>query len=98
VTFQRILVPLDGTTESNVALPVAAALARATRASITLVRVVALGQYELAEQASAGLRTSAEALASAAPEVDIAVPEGDAEDSPIPEGDAEDSPIPDADL
>ena len=38
--FGRILVPLDGTPESNAAVPVACALARATGGSITLLRVL----------------------------------------------------------
>jgi nucleotide-binding universal stress UspA family protein len=38
--FSRILVPLDGSPESNVALPVARTVADATGASITLLRVL----------------------------------------------------------
>jgi nucleotide-binding universal stress UspA family protein len=38
--FRRILVPLDGSAESNVALPVARTVAHATGASIALLRVV----------------------------------------------------------
>ena len=38
--FSRILVPLDGTPQSNAALPLADTMARATGAAITLVRVV----------------------------------------------------------
>ena len=38
--FTRILVPVDGTAESNAALPLARTVARATGASITLLRVV----------------------------------------------------------
>jgi nucleotide-binding universal stress UspA family protein len=37
--FSRILVPLDGSPESNVALPVARTVADATGASIALLRV-----------------------------------------------------------
>jgi nucleotide-binding universal stress UspA family protein len=39
--FNKLLVPLDGTTEAAAALPAATTLARATGASITLVRVPA---------------------------------------------------------
>jgi nucleotide-binding universal stress UspA family protein len=38
--FGRILVPLDGTPESTVAVPVASAFARATGGSLTLLRVL----------------------------------------------------------
>src|SRR5581483_1824261 len=38
--FTRILVPLDGTAESNAALPLARTVARATGGSITLLRVL----------------------------------------------------------
>ena len=37
--FSRILVPLDGTAESNVALPLARTVARETGVPITLLRV-----------------------------------------------------------
>ena len=37
--FRTIVVPLDGTAESNAALPVARTLARATGSSVTLLRV-----------------------------------------------------------
>ena len=38
--FQRILVPLDGSTRAERAIPVAARIARASRGSVILVRVV----------------------------------------------------------
>src|ERR1700694_4653748 len=38
--FQRILVPLDGSTRAERAIPVAARIARASRGSVVLVRVV----------------------------------------------------------
>ena len=41
--FNKLLVPLDGTTDAAAALPAATTLARATGASITLVRVPASG-------------------------------------------------------
>jgi nucleotide-binding universal stress UspA family protein len=40
VMFQRILVPLDGSSRAERALPVAALLARASRGSVVLLRVV----------------------------------------------------------
>src|SRR5712691_476196 len=38
--FKRILVPLDGTPQSNAALPLARTMARATGGAITLLRVL----------------------------------------------------------
>ncbi len=38
--FQRILVPLDGSTRAERAIPVAARIARASNGSVVLVRVV----------------------------------------------------------
>ena len=38
--FQRILVPLDGSTRAERAIPVAARIARASHGSVVLVRVV----------------------------------------------------------
>ena len=37
--FQKLLVPLDGTSEAAVALPLARALAQATRGEILLLRI-----------------------------------------------------------
>ena len=39
--FQRILVPLDGSTRAERALPVAAKIARASGGSVVLLRVIA---------------------------------------------------------
>jgi nucleotide-binding universal stress UspA family protein len=38
--FEKLLVPLDGTAESALALPIARAMARATGATVTLLRVL----------------------------------------------------------
>jgi nucleotide-binding universal stress UspA family protein len=43
--FTRILVPLDGSPESNVALPLATAVAHATNATIILLRVVPADEW-----------------------------------------------------
>ena len=45
--FQHILVPLDGSTRAEQVLPIAARLARATRGTITLLRVVDLAHDAL---------------------------------------------------
>ncbi|HLZ28117.1 MAG TPA: universal stress protein [Chloroflexota bacterium] len=82
--FSKILVPLDGTAESNIALPPARALARATGAPITLLRVVPR-PYTLAERtafdetAQALNRVAAE-LASGGVEVEALVQGGDVVD------------------
>jgi nucleotide-binding universal stress UspA family protein len=73
--FKKLLVPLDGTTEAAAALPAATTLARATGASITLVRVPAsdgdpaealLGDHIAADE----LRATAEELAAGGLQVD----------------------------
>jgi len=50
--FEKLLVPLDGTAESAVALPIARAMARATGATFTLLRVVAANEDERARSAA----------------------------------------------
>ncbi len=44
--FEKLLVPLDGTAESAVALPIARAMARATGATVTLLRVLAADEED----------------------------------------------------
>jgi nucleotide-binding universal stress UspA family protein len=51
--FQKLLVPLDGTPQAAVALPLAGALARATGAELLLVRVVPRGSHTDRETAGA---------------------------------------------
>ncbi|HEX8968910.1 MAG TPA: universal stress protein [Chloroflexota bacterium] len=79
--FSRVLVPLDGSSESNVALPLARTLAQASGASITLLRVVpstVLPADQIAsEEAQRSLDRIAGELASAGVRVDAAVREGD---------------------
>jgi nucleotide-binding universal stress UspA family protein len=75
ILFDRLLVPLDGTTEAAVAVPAATTVARATGASITLVRVPAGGngpaEVLLGHQvAQDELRATAEALAASGLQVD----------------------------
>ena len=73
--FNKLLVPLDGTTEAAAALPAATTLAHATGASITLVRVPAsagdpaealLGDHIAEDE----LRATAEELAAGGLQVD----------------------------
>ena len=56
--FSNILVPLDGSAESNVALPAARTVARATGGALTLLRIVQPDGASASEQASVGLRRS----------------------------------------
>lgn len=57
--FQRLLVPLDGSTRAELALPVAARLARASGGTVVLLRVVSPSP-EIASTTTTGLKTSAE--------------------------------------
>jgi nucleotide-binding universal stress UspA family protein len=56
MTSNTVLVPLDGSPESNAALPLARVLAGATHASIVLLRVVAHDDPETLLAATEGLR------------------------------------------
>jgi nucleotide-binding universal stress UspA family protein len=64
--FSRLLVPLDATLEAAAALPAAATLARATGASITLVRVPTQHGEDPAEEAIGDLIVKDEVRAAAA--------------------------------
>src|ERR1051326_5895255 len=68
VMFARILVPLDGTAESNVALPAARTLARQTGGTITLLRVVSKpyssDERMVFEEVNSALKRIADDLAS----------------------------------
>jgi nucleotide-binding universal stress UspA family protein len=63
--FSRILVPLDGTPQSNAALPLADTMARATGATITLLRVVTESLLPDAGAAVIAARDDLERIASA---------------------------------
>jgi nucleotide-binding universal stress UspA family protein len=84
--FTKLLVPLDGTIEAAAALPAATTLARATGASITLVRVTANSVDDPAEArvgdliAEDEVRAAAEDLATGGLLVDSLVRVG-----PVPE-------------
>src|ERR671938_144065 len=82
--FTRILIPLDGTPESNVALPLARTVARQTSAAITVLRVLPepnlLAERAAFDQAADGLKRIADELASAGVRVDSVVRGGDAVD------------------
>jgi nucleotide-binding universal stress UspA family protein len=74
--FSTILVPLDGTAESNIALPVARTFARATGATITLLRVYS--SDELRDDVQSKLARVADELATSNLEVHAVVRSGDA--------------------
>jgi nucleotide-binding universal stress UspA family protein len=79
--FSRILVPLDGTPESNAALPPARTMARATGATVFLLQVVDLTESDAsARAASDKLRRVAAELAGGGLEVESAVRRGEAAD------------------
>jgi nucleotide-binding universal stress UspA family protein len=78
MAFNSILVPLDGSPESNAALPLARTLARATSASVTLLRVLAQDDREGTATAWRTLRRIAEELADSGIGVSSAVRHGHA--------------------
>jgi nucleotide-binding universal stress UspA family protein len=75
--FTRILVPFDGTPESNAALPLARTLARETGAAITLLRVrpypYLLTERAAFDEAAEALKRVADELASAGIQVEFVV-------------------------
>jgi nucleotide-binding universal stress UspA family protein len=71
-----ILVPLDGSPESNAALPLALTLARATGASIVLLRVMSHADPEATELATTNLRKIAHELTGSGISVTSAVRQG----------------------
>src|SRR5215831_14182264 len=79
--FRQILVPLDGTPESNAALPVARTIARATGASVYLLQVLeAAGPETAADDAAAKLRQVAAELMTGGLQAESAVRRGRAAD------------------
>jgi nucleotide-binding universal stress UspA family protein len=77
--FTKLLVPLEGTAQSAVALPLARTMARATGATLTLLRVVSAPEDEQAiVQARANIRRIAEELAASGLIVNAVVRTGDA--------------------
>jgi nucleotide-binding universal stress UspA family protein len=82
--FTKILVPLDGTPESNAALPIARTLASASQAQVTLLRVVAdqrrHGDPDVAGAARAVLTELASEVAGAGIQVDAIVRAGEPAD------------------
>jgi nucleotide-binding universal stress UspA family protein len=72
--FRRIIVPLDGSVESNSALPVARTLARGTGSSVTLLRVRSRG--ESTQDLTAALERIARELASSEVQVRAVVRDG----------------------
>jgi nucleotide-binding universal stress UspA family protein len=78
MTDKRILVPLDGSSESNAALPLARTLAMATGAPITLLRVLSVDDDEAALYARSNLRKIADELAGSGIHVDTVLRNGHA--------------------
>lgn len=79
--FSRILVPLDGTAESNAALPAARTMARATGASVVLLQVLESPESRAqAGEATDKLTRVANELAASGVQVESAVRPGQAAD------------------
>jgi nucleotide-binding universal stress UspA family protein len=76
MTTNTILVPLDGSSESNAALPLARTLAQATGGSITLVRVMTHEDPMSTEHATTNLRKIADELSGSGMSVDSVVRHG----------------------
>ena len=74
--FSHIIVPLDGTAESAVALPPARAMAQATGVFFCLLQV--LHGHESREEVEASLKRIAGELAGSGVRVDVAVRQGEA--------------------
>jgi nucleotide-binding universal stress UspA family protein len=71
--FKTLVVPLDGTPQSNVALPLARLLARASRGRLVLVRVVdpaMLGPDERVEHQRVMVGSPADRIVASAEQVD----------------------------
>lgn len=73
---ESILVPLDGSAESNAALPLARTLANAIHASIKLLRVLPEDASETTDSASSGLGRIASELAASGVQVASSVRRG----------------------
>jgi nucleotide-binding universal stress UspA family protein len=83
--FRKILVPLDGTAEAAVALAPAIALAKATQARVTLVRVVESTEDESTPTASHTLERIGDELASAGVVTDTVMRDGEPVDEIVAE-------------
>jgi nucleotide-binding universal stress UspA family protein len=73
VVFSHILVPLDGTAQSNAALPLARTVAQATGGAITLMRVVPEDSGTTTRQVNDELERIAMELTASVPEVKAVV-------------------------
>jgi len=85
MTTNTILVPLDGSPESNAALPLARTLARATDGSITLLRIVSHEDPTTTDYATSNLRKIADELRGSGISVDSVVRHGHVADEILTE-------------
>ncbi|HEY1298010.1 MAG TPA: universal stress protein [Chloroflexota bacterium] len=76
MTSSPILVPLDGSAESNAALPLARTLAKATASSVTLLRVMTHEEREATRDATSNLASIARELAGSGVTVESTVRSG----------------------
>ncbi|HEY1296949.1 MAG TPA: universal stress protein [Chloroflexota bacterium] len=82
---QTILVPLDGSPQSNAALPLARTLARATDGAITLLRVMSRDDPTTTGYATSNLRKIADELRDSGLDVDSVVRHGSVADEILSE-------------
>src|SRR5215831_4890171 len=85
MTSSTILVPLDGSPESNAALPLARTLAKAMAAPVTLLHVMTHADREATRAATSNLRDIARELAGSGISVDSTVRSGRAADEILEE-------------
>ena len=76
--FKTILVPLDGSAESNAALPAARTIAQAFGAPVKLLRAFAPEDRDISTDATQNLRKIADELANSGIHVDAVIRYGDA--------------------
>jgi nucleotide-binding universal stress UspA family protein len=76
--FKTILVPLDGSAESNAALPAARTIAQALGAPVKLLRVLAPKDRDISSDATHNLQRIADELANSGIRVDAVIRYGDA--------------------
>lgn len=76
MTNRRVLVPLDGSAESNAVLPLARTLARAMSLSITLLRVISRDDHDARSYAASNLQRIADELSGSGLEANSVVRQG----------------------
>jgi nucleotide-binding universal stress UspA family protein len=91
--FKTILVPLDGSAESNAALPAARTIAHAFGAPVKLLRVLATEDRDISRAATQNLHRIADELANSGIQVDAAIRYGATADAILKESRSHPSPV-----